>query len=32
MPEFVFKPQEINAILTYLQSIQIPKPLQGDEQ
>ena len=32
MPEFVFKPQEINAILTHLQSIQIPKPLQGDEQ
>jgi mono/diheme cytochrome c family protein len=30
MPEFVFEPQEINAILTYLQSIQVPKtgPLQ----
>jgi mono/diheme cytochrome c family protein len=28
MPEFVFKPQEIKAILTYLQSIQVPKPLQ----
>jgi len=25
MPEFVFEPQEINAILTYLQSIQVPK-------
>jgi cytochrome c len=24
MPEFVFEPQEINAILTYLQSIQVP--------
>src|SRR5262245_14568653 len=31
MPEFVFEPQEINAILTYLKSIQVPKagPLQG---
>lgn len=28
MPEFVFEPQEINAILTYLQSIQVSKPLQ----
>jgi cytochrome c len=28
MPEFVFEPQEIKAILTYLQSIQVPKPLQ----
>lgn len=28
MPEFVFAPQEINAILTYLKSIQVPKPLQ----
>src|SRR5215470_6488266 len=28
MPEFVFEPQEINAILTYLQSIQVPRPLQ----
>jgi len=30
MPEFVFEPQEIRAILTYLQSIQVPKaaPLQ----
>jgi mono/diheme cytochrome c family protein len=30
MPEFVFEPQDINAILTYLQSIQVPKagPLQ----
>jgi cytochrome c len=27
MPEFVFQPQEINAILTYLQSIQIPKQI-----
>jgi len=24
MPEFVFEPREINAILTYLQSIQVP--------
>ena len=24
MPEFIFEPQEINAILTYLQSIQVP--------
>jgi cytochrome c len=24
MPEFVFEPQDINAILTYLQSIQVP--------
>jgi hypothetical protein len=31
MPEFVFEPTDINAILTYLQSIQAPKagPLQG---
>jgi cytochrome c len=31
MPEFVFEPGEINAILTYLKSIQVPKagPLQG---
>jgi mono/diheme cytochrome c family protein len=31
MPEFVFEPSEIKAILTYLQSIQVPKtgPLQG---
>jgi cytochrome c len=31
MPEFVFEPHEINAILTYLKSIQVPKtgPLQG---
>jgi cytochrome c len=31
MPEFVFEPSEINAILTYLRSIQVPKagPLQG---
>jgi mono/diheme cytochrome c family protein len=31
MPEFVFEPEEINAILTYLKSIQVPKaaPLQG---
>jgi len=31
MPEFVFEPQDINAILTYLKSIQVPKtgPLQG---
>ena len=31
MPEFVFEPTDINAILTYLQSIQVPKtgPLQG---
>jgi cytochrome c len=32
MPEFVFEPQEIKAILSYLQSIQIPiqvpRPLQ----
>jgi cytochrome c len=28
MPEFVFEPQEVNAILTYLQSIQVAKPLQ----
>jgi cytochrome c len=28
MPEFVFEPQEINAILSYLRSIQLPKPLQ----
>jgi cytochrome c len=28
MPEFVFAPQEIKAILTYLQSIQVPRPLQ----
>ena len=30
MPEFVFKSSDINAILTYLQSIQVPKagPLQ----
>jgi cytochrome c len=25
MPEFVFEPEQINAILTYLQSIQAPK-------
>lgn len=25
MPEFVFAPQEINAILAYLQSIQVPE-------
>jgi cytochrome c len=24
MPEFVFKPDEVNAILAYLQSIQVP--------
>jgi mono/diheme cytochrome c family protein len=24
MPEFVFEPEEINAILTYLKSIQVP--------
>jgi cytochrome c len=31
MPEFVFEPQEIKAILTYLQSIQVPNrvPNQG---
>jgi cytochrome c len=31
MPEFVFEPQEISAILTYLKSIQVPRagPLQG---
>lgn len=31
MPEFVFEPQEISAILAYLKSIQVPKPgpLQG---
>src|SRR5689334_18995723 len=35
MPEFVFEPHEINAILTYLKSIQVPNhvpksgPLQG---
>jgi cytochrome c len=28
MPEFVFEPQEIKAILSYLRSIQVPKPLQ----
>jgi cytochrome c len=29
MPEFVFQPEEINAILAYLQSIQLPKTLPG---
>jgi cytochrome c len=29
MPEFIFEPQEINAILAYLQSIQISKALPG---
>jgi cytochrome c len=29
MPEFVFEPQEISAILAYLQSIQISKTLPG---
>jgi len=32
MPEFVFKPQEINAILTYCNRSRYPSLCKGDEQ